>query len=136
MTVEEAKKIANDLKGYVENYIPFNANGKAMIEKLYGQVLGKTFVPTSCQDCYHDALVEIIYHLNEYGTMAEEKNFLLKSGAIINCPNFKGGEVFSNGNLTDEIATEYLRAYPEQVDIFERVPDDFDPTSKGGKKKK
>ena len=135
MTVEEAKKIANDLKGYVENYIPFNANGKATIEKLYRQVLGKTFVPTSCQECYHDALVEITHHLNKYGTMAEEKNFMLKAGAIINCPNFRGGEVFSNDNLTDEVATEYLHAYPEQVDIFERVPDGFDPTSKGGKKK-
>ena len=51
--------------------------------------------------------------------MAEVKKYNLKAGAIINCPNFQGGKVFSNENLTDEVSAEYLKKYPDQVGLFE-----------------
>ena len=66
--------------------------------------------------------------------MAEKLNFRLKAGAIINCPAFMDGEVFSNDNLTDKVAANYLKAYPEQMDIFEAIPDGFNPeVGDGGK---
>lgn len=136
MTIEEAHKKADELKGYVENNLPFNSVGKAEIENLYYKVLGRTLVPTSCQQCYHDAIVEIVWHLNKYGNMAEEKNFVLKAGVIINCPNFHNGEIFANDNLTDEIAEEYLRTFPDQMEMFEVLPENFDPTAEEKKKKK
>lgn len=55
--------------------------------------------------------------------MAEKLNYRLKAGAIINCPAFKGGKVFSNDNLTDEIAEEYLKQFPDNVELFQKVPD-------------
>lgn len=53
--------------------------------------------------------------------MAEKLNYRLKAGAIINCPAFKGGKVFSNDNLTDEIAEEYLKQFPDNVELFQKV---------------
>ena len=55
--------------------------------------------------------------------MAEKLNYRLKAGAIINCPAFKGGKVFSNDNLTDEIAEEYLKQFPDNVELFQEVPE-------------
>ena len=124
MTLEEAQKLIKDLERYVNENIPFNSTGKDVVEKLYYNVFGKTFTPTSCQQCYHDALVEISYYLKNGGTMAEEKKFKLRAGAIINCPNFYNGKVFSNENLTDKVAEEYLKAFPEQREMFEELPEE------------
>ena len=124
MTLEEAKNLVKELERYVNENIPFNSTGKDAVEKLYYNVFGKTFTPTSCQQCYHDALVEIPYYLKNGGTMAEKKNYVLRAGVIINCPNFYNGKVFSNENLTDKIAEEYLKAFPEQKEMFEELPEE------------
>lgn len=134
MELEEARRIIEDLKGRFDT--PFSSFDKETIEELYYEVTGRSFVPTSCQQCYHDALVEIVYFFKKNGKMAEKLNFRLKAGAIINCPSFMGGKVFSNENLTDEIAANYLKAFPEQIDVFETVPEDFDPTRENGRKGK
>lgn len=52
--------------------------------------------------------------------MAEKLNYRLKAGAIINCPAFKGGKIFSNDNLTDEVAEEYLKQFPDNVELFQK----------------
>lgn len=132
MKIEEARKIIENLKGRFD--APFGSSDKETIEELYYEVTGRSFVPTSCQQCYHDALIEIMYYLNKNGKMAEKLNFRLKAGAIINCPAFMDGEVFSNDNLTDKVAANYLKAYPEQMDIFEAIPNGFNPeVGDGGK---
>lgn len=123
MELEEAKAIIEELKGKFDN--PFSSYDKNQIEKLYIAVLGKTFVATSCQQCYHDALVEVIHYLKNNNKMAEKKNFVLRAGVIINCPTFQGGKVFSNDNLTDEVAEEYLKAFPKQAVLFDELPEDF-----------
>ena len=123
MELEEAKAIIEELKGKFDN--PFSSYDKNQIEKLYIAVLGKTFVATSCQQCYHDALVEVIHYLKNNNKMAEKKNFVLRAADIINCPTFQGGKVFSNDNLTDEVAEEYLKAFPKQAVLFDELPEDF-----------
>ena len=55
--------------------------------------------------------------------MAEKLNYRLKAGAIINCPAFKGGKIFSNDNLTDEVAKDYLNQFPDNVELFQKVPE-------------
>ena len=109
--------LVDELRGRFD--APFNQADKDAIERTYKAVIGRTFVQTSCQQCYHDAVVEIYHHIKKYGKMAEEKKYNLKAGAIINCPNFQGGKVFSNENLTDKVAAEYLKEYPDQVGLFE-----------------
>lgn len=135
MTIEDAIMLVDELRGRFD--APFNQADKDAIERTYKAVIGRTFVQTSCQQCYHDAVVEIYYYIKKYGKMAEVKKYNLKAGAIINCPNFQGGKVFSNENLTDEVAAEYLKEYPDQVGLFEtyETPEE-DDTAKGNKGKK
>ena len=129
MTLEEAKSIIEELKGL---YSPFSSLKKTIssydkerIENLHYEVTGKTFTPTSCQECYHDALIIIISYLNKYNKMAEKSNYRLKAGVILNCPAFKGGKIFTNDNLTDAVAESYLKKFPEQVELFQVLPEDF-----------
>ena len=141
MTIDAAIMLVDELRGRFN--APFNQADKDAIERTYKAVIGRTFVQTSCQQCYHDAVIEIYHHIKKYGKMAEVKKYNLKAGAIINCANFQEGKVFSNENLTDEIAAEYLKEYPDQVGLFEtyKTPEDGetpeeDDAAKGNKGKK
>ena len=131
MTVEEAYTKIEELKGCYDS--PFSNSDKESIEELYYEVLGKSFVPTSCQQCYHDALIEVYVYLKKNGKMAEKCNYRLKAGAIICCPNFNNGEVYCNDNLTDEVAAEYLEQFPEQEALFQQLPEEGGKTDKKGK---
>lgn len=121
MELDNVKDIIEELRGRFD--APFSSSDKSTIANLYYEVIGKTFVHTSCQQCYHDGLIEIYHYIKKYGKMAEKLNYRLKAGAIINCPAFKGGKIFSNDNLTDEIAEEYLKQFPDNVEIFQKVPE-------------
>ena len=141
MTIEDAIMLVDELRGRFD--APFNQADKDAIERTYKAVIGRTFVQTSCQQCYHDAVIEIYHHIKKYGKMAEVKKYNLKAGAIINCPNFQEGKVFSNENLTDAVAAAYLEEYPDQVGLFEtyETPEEDetpkeDDTAKGNKGKK
>lgn len=129
MKLAEVKKTIEELKGRFD--APFGPSDKSTIENLYYEVTGKSFVPTSCQQCYHDGLIEIYYYIKKYGKMAEKSNYRLKAGAIINCPTFMGGKVFSNDNLTDEVAQSYLKQFPDNVDLFQKMPEDNPETGDG-----
>lgn len=131
MEAEEAKKIVRGLRGRF--HAPFNPADKADIEKLYKTVLGKEFVPTSCQNCYHDAFIEIELHLKNNGTMAEKCNYRLKAGAIINSPSFENGKIYTNDNLTDKTAAAFLKKFPQQRFLFQEMPRDEVGTGKTGR---
>ena len=61
MTYEEATAKVSELKARFDS--PFDATDKEVIETLYFEVTRKRFVPTTCQQCYHDALIEIYLKL-------------------------------------------------------------------------
>lgn len=120
MNFEQAISLTQDLRGRFD--APFSSYDKNTIEQLYYEVLGKEFKPTSCQQCYHDALIEIYVYLKKYGKMKEKCNYRMRAGFIINCPTFHNGKVYTNDNLTDEVAAEYLKQFPKNVDMFQQVP--------------
>ena len=120
MNFEQAKSLTQDLRGRFD--APFSSYDKNTIEQLYFEVLGKEFKPTSCQQCYHDALIEIYVYLKKIGKMKEKCNYRMRAGFIINCPTFHNGKVYTNDNLTDEVAAEYLKQFPKNVDMFQQVP--------------
>lgn len=124
MTKKEALISIEELKGRFD--APFSSEDKNLIERLYSSVLGKNFVPTSCQQCYHDALIEVNTWIKKGNKMAEKMNYRLKAGAIINCPNFQNGKIYTNDNLTDKIASDYLGKFPSGTDLFQKVPDVVD----------
>lgn len=123
MERKEAVKEVRELREREDFFAPFNATDKTRIEKLYKAVLGKDFIPTSCQNCYHDAVIEIYLHLQKNGVMAEKCNYRLKAGAIINSPSFKQGKIFTNENLTDAVAAAFLKQFPKQAFLFQKMPE-------------
>lgn len=129
MTYKEAVYKVEDLKRRFD--FPFSASDKVVIEHLYFEVLRKRFVPTSCQQCYHDALIEIYLTLKREKKMPKKCNYRMKAGFIISCPNFYSGKIFTNENLTDKVAKEYLEKYPNMEDYFQLIPDDEKIENKG-----
>ena len=57
----------------------------------------------------------------------KQLNFTLKvwdaaAGFIISCPDFYHGKIFTNENLTDKVAHEYLTKYPHMEKYFQKIP--------------
>lgn len=119
MTYKEATAKVVELKARFDS--PFDATDKAVIETLYFEVTRKRFVPTTCQQCYHDALIEIYLKLKRKGN-AKTCNYAMKAGFIISCPDFYHGKIFTNENLTDKVAHEYLTKYPQMESYFQKIP--------------
>lgn len=133
MDLEEAKRLIADLKTrFVE---PYSSGDKSTIEKLYSAVLGKTFVPTSCQNCYHDAVIEIYRYIKINNAMKKKSKYTMRAGFIINCPTFRGGQIFTNDNLTDDVAEEYIKRFPKNADLFAVSEDAAPEKPKNGKGK-
>lgn len=122
MTYKEATAKVGELKARFDS--PFDATDKAVIETLYFEVTRKRFVPTTCQQCYHDALIEIYLKLKKEKAMPKTCNYALKAGFIISCPDFYHGKIFTNENLTDKVAHEYLTKYPHMESYFQKIPSD------------
>lgn len=120
MTYEEATAKIGGLKARFDS--PFDATDKAVIETLYFEVTRKRFVPTTCQQCYHDALIEIYLKLKKEKAMPKTCNYAMKAGFIISCPDFYHGKIFTNENLTDKVAHEYLTKYPHMESYFQKIP--------------
>ena len=121
MTYQEATELAEGLRERF--HASFSASDKETIKRLYSAVLGKELRVTSCQRCYHDAVIEITLKLRKTKTMAQEMNYRLKAGAIIMCPDFHNGQIYTNDNLTDEVAAEYLGKFPTQANLFSKIPE-------------
>lgn len=121
MTYEEAIIETQRLREHFDE--TFSQSQKDTIANLYYEVLGKTFRPTSCQQCYHDALIEIYLYLKRNKTMAKKCNYRMKAGFIISCPDFHNGRIYTNDNLTDAVAKEYLQKYPKRESCFSKMPD-------------
>lgn len=136
MERKEAVKKVRALREHEDFFAPFNATDKSEIEKLYKAVLGKDFIPTSCQHCYHDAVIEIYLHLKNKGTMAEKCNYRLKAGAIINSPSFQSGKIYTNDNLTDTVAAAFLKKFPKQKFLFQKMPEEKEVPEQGAEEKK
>ena len=134
MSVDDAILILTELRGRVDSGL--SSMEKAQVARLYGEVLGKTFKPTTCRDCYRDAIIEMMLYLRKNGAMKEKSRYVLLNGVIIR--EFGTGKVYSNANLTDKVAEDWLRKYPQQIRMFAAYPDDWQervkkPKRRGGK---
>lgn len=143
MTIERARQLSEELKGRYDS--PYNSEDKQLIRLLYREVLGKEMRQTNCQSCFHDAVIEIYLHLKKNNDMAKPKKYTLRAGFIISCPTFKGGKIYTNDNLTDEVAEKYIEQFPQQKRFFvidntvdkekEQVKETSDKAAKKTKKK-
>jgi hypothetical protein len=132
MNIEDAKTLIEGLRGRIG---ALSSSDKTMIAELYEQVLGKPFRKTSCNDCYKDAVILVYTHLKKHGTMVSQLQYRLRAGYLINSPLFHDGKVYSNANLTDEVAKEYLQMFPQKAVFFDHIPDPKPKRKNKGKRK-
>ena len=117
-----ANDLVNKLEGLRARFdAPYSPSDKRLIESLYYAILGKMFAPTSCQNCYHDAVIEMSLFMKNGYTMAQEKRYILKAGAIICNPEIDNGKVYTNVNITDDVAERYLLLFPDKINLFARA---------------
>lgn len=109
-----------------------SSSDKAEIESLYALVLDKKFVRTSCSDCYRDAVIEMSVYLNKNGKMKEKSEYGLKNGVLLQM-GFGSAEMYTNANLTDEVAEKYLAKYPDNIKYFSKKPEDWEERVKSRK---
>lgn len=98
---------------------------KREIENLYKQVFRESFTPTSCSNCYHDAVDKMWAYIRKHGDVMPEREFILKHGAVINVGEFGSGRFYIRHTLTDDLALEYLRKNPAGIREFEAYPSDW-----------
>ncbi len=112
----------DEIHSFSGDYINFKnsrtAKRKAKIREAYKLLTGKN-IEISCSTCYIEALFEIINNTK----MATRKGYELKRGYLAQFQDaYKGIKSFTNDQLTDELAEEYLRRYPSRIIYFSRTP--------------
>lgn len=135
MTHDEALARANELRGR-SNSSPFNSQEKRSIEELHREVIGYDMKPTTCHNCYNDALILIILRLKKTTAMAKDRQYTLRNGFIIHSPIFHQGAIYTNANLTDEVAKEYLERFPANITMFSKMPREAKPKKQRKNKRK
>lgn len=118
MTEQEAQAELMILRGLASSGNDL-ALVKERIDRLYWAVCRKHLRKCNCKDKYKDALMEIYaklkYHQNTNTTMTKAR---LVKGVVL---QWKGNH-YTNNNLTDEVAREFLVAFPQRKDWFEELP--------------
>lgn len=102
-----------------------STSDKSDIELMYQDVLGKQFRKTSCNDCYRDAVIEMYLYLKRTGNMKEKSNYTLKNGVLLQT-EFGSNTMYTNANLTDEVAENYLGKNPKGAIFFASMPTDWE----------
>ena len=121
MTYEEALDRVEELRGH--GNAPFSIEQKRLIAQMYPEILGKPFRRTACQRCYHDAVIEMAVKLRKEQKMREKCDYHMRAGFIIRCGDFDNGEIYTNANLTNDVAKRYLERFPNKRAMFDRIPE-------------
>lgn len=120
MTSEEAIQELEELRGIAdkgESLAPY----KGRIDELYWNVCGKHLRKCNCKNVLKDALLEIYAKLmcnKKTNTTMANSNAKLVRGVVL----FHNGNHYTNSNLTDEVAREFLEKFPQRKDWFEILP--------------
>ena len=118
MTEQEAQAELMILRGLASS-----GNNLALvrerIDRLYWAVCRKHLRTCQCKNVEKDALLEIYaklkYHQKTNTTMAQAR---LVNGVVL---QWKGNH-YTNSNLTDEVAREFLASFPQRKDWFAELP--------------
>ena len=91
----------------------------AVIDKMYYEVFRRNVRDCNCPNRYRDALIEIAIYIKNHPTM-EKSTYILKAGVVIQPSGTS--EVYTNTNLTDAVAEQFLKERPGAVGLFEVIP--------------
>lgn len=122
MKVKDAIKKLEELRGKGSS---LTQSDKADIEDLHMTVLQRKMTHTSCNDCYSDAVITMLLYIRKYGKFKEKTSYRLKNGALLQM-GFGSSEFYTNDNLTDKVAEEYLAQFPENSNLFSVLPEDWE----------
>lgn len=106
---------------------PYSDAERVEIEKMYTAVLGCQIRTCNCSEKWRDAVIEMYVYLKKNGKMHTKSQYILKAGVVIQPDGTS--DVYTNANLTDAVAAEFLQKYPAAKGLFEKIPDN---TSNGG----
>ena len=102
------------------------------IEQAYRDVFGRGVRDCKCPNRYRDAVIELRIFIKNHATM-EKSNYKLKTGVVIQPSGTS--EVYTNDNLTDDIAEQFLKERPGARGLFAVAPttaeSDKTPTNDG-----
>lgn len=56
--------------------------------------------------------------------MREKCDYHMRAGFIIRCGDFDNGEIYTNANLTNDVARRYLERFPQKRAMFDRIPEE------------
>lgn len=118
MTEHEAQAELMILRGLAESGGDL-ALVRERVDRLYWVVCRKHLRTCKCKNVEKDALLEIyaklMYHKKTNTKMAQAR---LVNGVVL---QWKGAH-YTNSNLTDEVAREFLTAFPMRKDWFAELP--------------
>ena len=114
----------NDLLKEVEQLIAAATQGgglsypqKSRVQELTRLILHAEVRQCNCTDRFLDALFMCRKQLKTYGIM-KPCNYKLKNNVVLQFQN----NVYTNANLTDEVAEAYLAKYPNTTYFAEKKP--------------
>ena len=114
----------NDLLKEVEQLIAAATQGgglsypqKSRVQELTRLILHAEVRQCNCTDRFLDALFMCRKQLKTYGIM-KPCNYKLKNNVVLQFQN----NVYTNANLTDEVAEAYLSKYPKTTYFAEKKP--------------
>ena len=118
MTEQEAQAELMILRGLASSGNDL-ALVRERIDRLYWAVCRKHLRTCRCKNVEKDALLEIYaklkYHQKTNTTMAQAR---LVNGVVL---QWKGNH-YTNANITDKVARDFLEAFPQRKDWFAELP--------------
>lgn len=115
MTVSEAY---NTLLALSRADKPYSSAEESIISNLYTEVTGKKVRDCNCRDKWHDAVIEALLYIKRNNGMKPKCDYKLRAGVIIHY----GADVYTNDNLTDEVAQKFLQENPNAASRFAVIP--------------
>ena len=125
MINEQAHNELTALRGLIDSGADL-ASLRGRIDALYFAVCGKHLRKCNCKNVEMDAIVEIHRKLKMYETKKidmTQAQARLVNGVVL---QWKGNH-YTNSNLTDEVAREFLAAFPIRKDWFAVLPSVEEP---------
>lgn len=117
MTVSEAY---NTLLALSRANKPYSSAEESIISNLYTEVTGKKVRDCNCRDKWRDAVIEALLYLKKHKAMREKCDYKLRAGVILHISG--SSEVYTNDNLTNEVAEKFLKDNPNAVGRFAVIP--------------
>lgn len=99
---------------------PYSSAEESIISNLYTEVTGKKVRDCNCRDKWHDAVIEALLYLKKHKAMREKCDYKLRAGVILHISG--SSEVYTNDNLTNEVAEKFLKDNPNAVGRFAVIP--------------